>query len=346
MPLLLLIARGSRQGDTALPSQPVRGKEPVMDEKIRANRKYKDSVFRMLFRSKAALLGLYNALNGTDYRDPEQLTVTTLENAIYMNMKNDISFLLDVRLMLYEHQSTWNPNMPLRNLFYIARLLEKHVLEESLYSSTQIRIPAPHFVVFYNGAEEAPEDVTLKLSDAFETGPVHGKEEEPSLELKVRVLNINQGYNRELMERCRTLYEYSEFVSRIRKYANQGSAIEEAVERAVAECIEEGILSDFLRSQRAEVIAVSIFEYNEEEELKKLRRAEFRSGKEEGRVEGKAEGKAESVLLLLELKGNVPEYLKGRILAETDDALLEAWLRTAAEAETVEAFMRETGLEK
>ena len=176
-----------------------------MDEKIRANRKYKDSVFRMLFRSKAALLGLYNALNGTDYQDPEQLTVTTLENAIYMNMKNDISFLLDVRLMLYEHQSTWNPNMPLRNLFYIARLLEKHVLEESLYSSTQIRIPAPHFVVFYNGAEEAPEDVTLKLSDAFETGPVHGKEEEPSLELKVRVLNINQGYNRELMERWRGL---------------------------------------------------------------------------------------------------------------------------------------------
>ena len=254
-----------------------------MDEKIRANRTYKDSVFRMLFRSKAALLGLYNALNGTDYRDPEQLTVTTLENAIYMNMKNDISFLLDVRLM---------------------------------------------------------------LSDAFETGPGHEKEEEPSLELKVRFLNINLGHNRELMERCRTLREYSEFVARIRRYANRGAAIEEAVERAVTECIEEGILSDFLRSQRAEVIAVSIFEYNEEEELKKLRRAEFRSGKEEGRVEGKAEGKAESVLLLLELKGNVPEYLKGRILAETDDALLEAWLRTAAEAETVEAFMRETGLEK
>ena len=145
---------------------------------------------------------------------------------------------------------------------------------------------------------------------------------------------------------ARTLREYSEFVARLRRCAKQGPSIEEAVERAVAECIEEGILSDFLRSQRAEVIAVSIFEYNEEEELKKLRRAEFRSGKEEGRVEGKAEGKAESVLLLLELKGNVPEYLKGRILAETDDALLEAWLRAAAEAETVEAFMRETGLEK
>ena len=248
-----------------------------MDEKIRANRKYKDSVFRMLFRSKAALLGLYNALNGTDYRDPEQLTVTTLENAIYMNMKNDISFLLDVRLM---------------------------------------------------------------LSDAFETGPGHEKEEEPSLELKVRFLNINLGHNRELMERCRTLREYSEFVARIRRYANRGAAIEEAVERAVTECIEEGILSDFLRSQRAEVIAVSIFEYNEEEELKKLRQAEFRSGQEEGITKGIAK----SVLLLLEMKGSVPEHLREQIIAETNAALLENWLQAAAKACTVEAFMEETGL--
>ena len=307
-----------------------------MDEKIRANRKYKDSVFRMLF----PLLGLYNALNGTDYQDPELLTVTTLENAIYMNMKNDISFLLDVRLMQYEHQSTWNPNMPLRNLFYIARLLEKHVLEESLYSSSPIRIPAPHFVVFYNGAEDVPEDVTLKLSDAFETGPGHGKEEEPSLELKVRFLNINLGHNRELMERCRTLREYSEFVARIRRYANRGAAIEEAVERAVTECIEEGILSDFLRSQRAEVIAVSIFEYNEEEELKKLRQAEFRSGQEEGITKGIAK----SVLLLLEMKGSVPEHLREQIIVETNAALLENWLQAAAKACTVEAFMEETGL--
>ncbi len=248
-----------------------------MDEKIRANRTYKDSVFRMLFRSKAALLGLYNALNGTDYRDPELLTVTTLESAIYMNMKNDISFLLDV---------------------------------------------------------------TLKLSDAFETGPGHEKEEEPSLELKVRFLNINLGHNRELMERCRTLREYSEFVARIRRYANRGAAIEEAVERAVTECIEEGILSDFLRSQRAEVIAVSIFEYNEEEELKKLRQAEFRSGQEEGITKGIAK----SVLLLLEMKGSVPEHLREQIIAETNAALLENWLQAAAKACTVEAFMEETGL--
>ena len=136
------------------------------------------------------------------------------------------------------------------------------------------------------------------------------------------------------MERCRTLREYSEFVARIRRYAGKGTAIEEAVERAVAECIEEGILADFLRSQRAEVIAVSIFEYNEEEELKKLRQAEFRIGKEEGM----AAGMAASVLLALEMKGTVPENLKERILAETDAARLEDWLRTAIKAETVEQF--------
>ena len=176
-----------------------------MSEELHANRKHKDTVFRMLYSDKRAILELYNALNGTDYQNPDDLTVTTLENAVYMAMKNDVSFLLDERMTLYEHQSTWNPNMPLRDLIYIARLMEK--------------------------------------------------EEEPELELKVRYLNINQGCNRELMERCRTLREYSEFVSRIRKYAVGETAIGEAVDRAVTECIKEGILADFLRGQRAERIA-------------------------------------------------------------------------------------------
>ena len=182
----------------------LRGNGGTMSEELHANRKHKDTVFRMLYSDKRAILELYNALNGTDYQNPDDLTVTTLENAVYMAMKNDVSFLLDERMTLYEHQSTWNPNMPLRDLIYIARLMEK--------------------------------------------------EEEPELELKVRYLNINQGCNRELMERCRTLREYSEFVSRIRKYAVGETAIGEAVDRAVTECIKEGILADFLRGQRAEVV--------------------------------------------------------------------------------------------
>ena len=134
-------------------------------------------------------------------------------------------------------------------LLYIARLMEKNVNKRSLYQSEMIKIPAPHFVVFYNGKEKKPEDTTIKLSDAFRQ-----KEKEPELELKVRYLNINQGCNPELMKRCKTLREYSEFVARIRKYAIGETAIEKAVDRAVAECIEEGILADFLSSQRAEVV--------------------------------------------------------------------------------------------
>ena len=310
-----------------------------MNETLQTKRTYKDSVFRMLYSRKEELLSLYNALNGTDYQDPEQLEVTTLENAIYMNMKNDVSFLLDAEMMLYEHQSTWNPNMPLRDLIYITRLLEKYVNRESLYASTPVRIPAPHFVVFYNGSSDVSEDVILKLSDAFEERKgSHLERKEPELELKVHFLNINQGYNEELMERCRTLREYSEFVARIRRYAAGETAIEEAVDRAVTECIAEGILADFLRSQRAEVVAVSIFEYNEEEELKKFGRAEYRSGE--------IKGKAESVILALEMKGPVSEQMKKRIFSERDISLLEDWMRTAIEADTVEAFLARTGLDR
>ena len=310
-----------------------------MNETLQTKRTYKDSVFRMLYSRKEELLSLYNALNGTDYQDPERLEVTTLENAIYMNMKNDVSFLLDAEMMLYEHQSTWNPNMPLRDLIYITRLLEKYVNRESLYASTPVRIPAPHFVVFYNGSSDVSEDVILKLSDAFEERKgSHLERKEPELELKVHFLNINQGYNEELMERCRTLREYSEFVARIRRYAAGETAIEEAVDRAVTECIAEGILADFLRSQRAEVVAVSIFEYNEEEELKKFGRAEYRSGE--------IKGKAESVILALEMKGPVSEQMKKRIFSERDISLLEDWMRMAIEADTVEAFLVRTGLDR
>ena len=308
-----------------------------MSEELYANRKHKDTVFRMLYSDKRAILELYNALNGTDYQNPDDLTVTTLENAVYMTMKNDVSFLLDERMTLYEHQSTWNPNMPLRDLLYIARLMEKSVNKRSLYQSELIRIPTPRFVVFYNGKEKKPEDTTIKLSDAFLQ-----KEKEPELELKVRYLNINRGCNPELMERCRTLREYSEFVARIRKYAVGETAIGEAVDRAVTECIEEGILADFLSGQRAEVIAMSIFEYNEEEETRKLREGE----QEIGERRGKVEGKAESVLEVLALHGQVPEYVKSHILAEDNMEVLSAWLREAAKAESVEGFLEKTGLKE
>lgn len=247
-----------------------------MVEELHVVRNQKDTVFRMLFREKKELLELYNALNGSAYNSPDGLTICTLDNAIYMNFKNDISFLLDSELNLYEHQSTYNPNMPLRDLVYIAKQLEKYARDETIYSSTLVKIPVPRFVVFYNGTGEQPERQILWLSDAFEKETA-----EPELELKVLMLNINLGHNKDLMEKCRTLKEYSQYVERVRKYA-KSMRIEEAVERAVTECIKDGILADFLSAQRAEVIAVSIFEYNEEEEMRKIRASEYKSGREEG----------------------------------------------------------------
>ena len=223
--------------------------------------------------------------------------------------------------------------MPLRDLFYIARQLEKYTLGKSLYSSKLRKIPVPRFVVFYNGTQDQPESRILKLSDAFEK-----QVPSPELEVKVTMLNINLGKNRELMEKCRTLREYCMFVERIRGYAKE-LEIAEAVERAVTECIREDILADFLSAQRAEVIAMSIFEYNKEE-MKKIRADEFRIGKDAG----KTEGKAEYVLDLLEDLGEIPVGLRERILSETDLSLLNQWHKLAAKAGTIQEFIGNAGL--
>ena len=153
-----------------------------MAEKLHVVRNQKDTVFRMLFREKKELLELYNALNDSAYNSPEDLTICTLENAIYMNFKNDISFLLDSEMNLYEHQGSYNPNMPLRDLVYIAKQLEKYTRDETIYSSTLVKIPVPRFVVFYNGTDGQPERQILWLSDAFENEKFSGKVTNISLE--------------------------------------------------------------------------------------------------------------------------------------------------------------------
>ena len=246
----------------------------------KVQRNYKDSIFRMLFKDRENLLSLYNALNKTNYTDVERLEITTLENAVYMNYKNDVSFVFDFELMLYEHQSTVNPNMPLRDLFYVADILQKRTHNKDLYGSSLIRIPSPRFVMFYNGATPQPERQTLKLSDAYEK-----KLERSELELTVTVYNINLGCNEEIMDACRTLKEYAMYVERVRIYAKQMS-LAEAVEKAVDDCIAEGILSEFLRENRAEAIKVSIYEYDEQLHFKTL----YEEGHEAGLAEGHKAG--------------------------------------------------------
>ena len=251
------------------------------DKKPKAKREYKDTVFRMLFSDKKNLLSLYNAVTGRAHENAEDFEIVTLDNAVYMGMKNDLSFLLDTHIYLYEHQSTKNPNMPLRDLFYISLEYQKYVSDKSLYSSTLQKLPAPVFMVFYNGTEEMEE---LRLSQAYEHF-----EGEPNLELKVMVLNINAGHNEELMKQCRMLKEYAQYVARVRGYAGS-MKLEEAVRRAIRECITEGILTDFLRKNRAEVEMVSILEYDKEYEEKKLRQAEYKAGEQAGLKKGEQAG--------------------------------------------------------
>ena len=246
---------------------------------LTANRKYKDTVFRRLFSDRKNLLSLYNAINGTAYENPDDLEIVTLENAIYMGMKNDLAFIIDTNLFLYEHQSTYNPNMPLRDLFYISSEYQKLVDHKSLYSSTQQKVPAPNFIVFYNGTVKKEDCWTNYLSEAYEnlTG-------EPNLELKVITLNINEGHNKELMEQCQILREYAQYVAKVREFAGN-TELNAAVELAVNECIQNNILAEFLRKHKSEVIAMSIFEYDKEEEEKKLREAEYEAGYDEGKKE-------------------------------------------------------------
>ena len=251
-----------------------------------ANHKYKDTIFRWLFSDKENLLSLYNAVTGRAYTDADALEVVTLDSAVYLGMKNDVAFLVEMRLYLCEHQSTYNPNIPLRNLFYIASEYQILVKDKSLYSSVLLRLPAPKFLVFYNGTGRVADREELRLSTAYEN--LQG---EPDLELKVTLLNINEGHNKELMEQCQILKEYSLYVARVRKYAAQ-MELNEAVEQAITECIREGILSEFLSSNRAEVLKVSIFEYDQELEEKKYREAEYEHGRQDGIREGMETGHA------------------------------------------------------
>ena len=251
-----------------------------------AARNYKDRIFRMVFREKKALLALYNAMNETDYENEDDLKVTTLESALYLEMKNDVSFVLYDELLLYEHQSTKNPNLPLRNLFYVSDVYSELTKDLFLYGSVPVQIPEPKFVVFYNGLENMQEREVLKLSSLYAK-----KAEHISLELETLVLNVNVGYNKILMERCRQLSDYAQFVSEVRKRLSKKIPLSEAVNEAVEDCIQRGILAEFLSKNRAEVIKVSIYEYDEEKVKRMFKEECMKLGMEQGKQLGIEQGK-------------------------------------------------------
>ena len=245
------------------------------NDSLTVNRTFKSTLFIMLFEDRKNLLELYNAITGKHYADPELLEINTLENAIYMSMKNDISFLIDGRLSLYEHQSTKNPNLPLRFLLYISHLYSRLTVKANLYGERIVQIPAPEFIVFYNGKDEMPERQLLKLSDMYSV-----KEEKPKLELEATLLNISGTNNRKLKEACRTLRDYAIYTDKIRAYT-ETMELPEAVDRAINECIEEDVLRDFLMEHKAEARAMSIFEYDQERHMQQEREAGIEKGEQQ-----------------------------------------------------------------
>ena len=247
------------------------------------NRIYKDRLYKMIFNNKSELLKLYNAINGTHYNDPAMLTITTLDNAIYMTMENDLSFIIDMRLALYEQQSTVNPNLPLRFLMYITDIYSAYTKDMNIYGSKKVQIPLPSFVIFYNDVKSQPDRTEFLLSELF-----HPTTDQPALELKAVMLNINKGHNQELMNACHTLRDYSEYVARIRTYSAE-MPLTDAVEKAITECIHENILRDFLLKNRAEAKAMSIYEYDEEKTLRMFREEGYEDGERNGKIQATIE---------------------------------------------------------
>jgi hypothetical protein len=271
---------------------------------MNTNKKFKNSVFTLLFSDPEKLRELYCAIGGVALPPDVPITINTLEDVLFMGRMNDISFEVGGKLVvLIEHQSTINPNMALRLLMYIARVYEKIVLDRKIYSTQRISIPRPEFYVLYNGTAPYPEEATLRLSEMFGDLKALGLsvKEEAALELRVRVLNINEGKNSAVAERSRTLAEYSAFVAKVREYDKEGHSRGEAIKKAVKHCRGHDILKEFLRKNASEVANMLITEWDwdvakevwQEEAREEGHEKGLAEGREEGLAEGREEGLAE-----------------------------------------------------
>ena len=285
-------------------------------ERVFVRNKHKDLLFQRVFADKRDMLDLYNALNGTNYTDIDALSIVTLEDAIYMSIKNDLSFIVASTLNLYEHQSTINPNMPLRGLVYLAKEYRTYYdnSDQSIYSRKLIKLPRPQYIIFYNGTEEQPEEKYLRLSDAFEPA---GNGEEPMLECIAKQININYGYNQKLLDTCKRLHDYSYFINEIRANITEGLILSEAISQAMDSCIRKEILVDILSKQRSEVYDMLLTEFDEERYERTLRQDAFEEGIE---VEKKLLNKLNEILLS---EGRIEDLRKSTVNQEYQNQLMK-----------------------
>ena len=280
------------------------------------NRKYKDSVFVDLFsddeKAKERFLSLYNALHHTNLPLSCPVENIRLDNIIYMNIINDVSCLVDDKIIvLAEHQSTVNENMPLRFLQYIARLYEKLQIPADRYLRKLSKIPTPEFYVFYNGREDYPETTVLKLSDAFITKP-----EQVPLELTVQVLNINSGKGGKILKTCKTLDEYSLFVEEVRIQTQLDP--ENGFTNAVKVCIEKGILREYLQRKSREVVNMLIAEYDYDTDIAVQREEAGKIALAKGISQGAMQKALETARNLLQFGLSVQNIAQATGLTQAD----------------------------
>jgi len=291
---------------------------------MQPNKKFKSSVFSMLFSDPDLLRELYCALDGVSLPKDVPVTINTLEDVLFMDFINDVSFEIDGKLVvLIEHQSTINPNMALRLLMYIGRVYEKIIDEKNVYSGKPLKIPRPEFFVLYNGVEPYPDEKIYRLSEAFENLKSLGLVEKdfPSLEITVKVININEGRNEEVAARCKKLAEYSAFVAKVRSLEKELGSLEEAIKAAVKYCQKHDILKEFLELHAGEVLNMLYTEWNmddaiavareegKEEGIEKGREEGLEEGIEKGREEG-LEAAKESIARNLLAEGSTPDFIQ------------------------------------
>ena len=250
------------------------------------NREYKDSVFSLYLSDPKRLIDVYNAVADAHYPPDTPVEINTLTDVLYKNQINDLSFVLDGQVVvLIEHQSTINENMALRLYLYSARIYEKITKQKSLYKKKRIKIPVPRFIVLYNGNEPFPEYAVQKLSDNYMM-----EQENPQLELKVNIYNINYEVNAEIVQRSQALSEYSKFISKIKENLIDGLSLEEAIHQAIEYGIEHDIMREFLETNGSEVANMLLSGWNMDEALSVSKEEGYEDGFDDGKAEGRAEG--------------------------------------------------------
>lgn len=287
---------------------------------------YRDRLFNFIFGSdehREWTLDLYNAVNHTSYTDPDLIEFTTIREVLYLGMRNDVSFLISDLMNLWEQQSTFNPNMPLRMMEYTAQLYERFITQnrKNKFGKRQIMLPVPRLVVFYNGQDEKEDVVTLRLSDAFPEAlrPL------ANIEVEVTMLNINYGHNQAFLQACRPLTEYAWVVERVHENRRrlkglvpEEKLLEVAIDRMIDEMPDKYVLKPYLEEHRAEVKGMLLTEYDEVKTMELFKEEGREEGRQEGRQEGREEGREEGMARGMGLFGELISKLlsAGRV----DDA--------------------------